>query len=238
MKQHEAVIQVLEARGGIATLAELYNDALNIKECKWNTKTPQASIRRIVQDQPEIFKVRPGLWALESYRKQLGLANIKDTATLETILPTHSYYQGILCVLGNLEGYNTFIPHQDKNKRFVRQTLNDVRSLPDIPHFSYPFFVQRSSTIDTIWFNQRQMPHAFFEVEYSTDFQNSLIKFVDLQDFAAKMVIVSDETRRNDFNYKMSFAAFAHIKQRVEFWNYQNVVKQYESAVVKHQNTT
>lgn len=36
------------------------------------------------------------------------------------------------------------------------------------------------------------MPHSFFEIEHSTDIQNSLLKFNDLQDFYVRMVIVAD----------------------------------------------
>lgn len=49
MKQHEAVIETLERLGGIATLGELNKEVFKIKDCKWRTKTPFASIRRIMQ---------------------------------------------------------------------------------------------------------------------------------------------------------------------------------------------
>ena len=49
MKQYEAVEQTLERLGGVATLGQLNQEVLKIKECEWKTKTPFASIRRIVQ---------------------------------------------------------------------------------------------------------------------------------------------------------------------------------------------
>ncbi len=64
MKQYEAVILTLEKLGGQATLAELYREVMKVEDCGWKTKTPFASIRRIVQQRKEIFKIRPGLWAL------------------------------------------------------------------------------------------------------------------------------------------------------------------------------
>ncbi len=78
MRQHEAVIQTLEKLGGQATLAELYREVMKIEDCKWETKTPFASIRRIVQTRSEIFKVRPGLWALESRKKDLGFEKVNE----------------------------------------------------------------------------------------------------------------------------------------------------------------
>ena len=54
MKQHEAVIKVMEGKGGYATLGLLYQEALNIPGVIWKTKTPFASIRRIVQDDKQV----------------------------------------------------------------------------------------------------------------------------------------------------------------------------------------
>ena len=49
--------------------------------------------------------------------------------------------------------------------------------------FSYSEIVNRAKTIDVIWFNERKLLSSVFEVEHSTDIQNSLLKFNDLQDF-------------------------------------------------------
>ncbi len=229
MKQHEAVVKSLEARGGIATLGELYHDVMRIKDCEWNTKTPFASIRRIVQERPEIFKVRPGLWALESHRGQPGIPAATATPSpVETPIYNHTYYQGLVCELGNLQGYQTFVPQQDKNQIFVNRPLYRVRSLDSILPFSYERFVKRCATIDTIWFNERNMPSHLFEVEYSTDFQNSLIKFVELQDFHVKMLIVSDQVRKAEFKDKINAIAFDPIRDRVVFWDYDYLIRQYE----------
>ncbi|HOD05380.1 MAG TPA: hypothetical protein PKH92_10095 [Anaerolineaceae bacterium] len=207
MKQHEAVIQALEALGGQATLAQLYIEVMKISECAWKTKTPFASIRRIVQTRPEIFKVRPGLWALQSHKSKLGL--IEGTSkSIQDFEQNHSYYQGLLLTIGNLRKFDTFIPNQDKNKTFVGQPLGELRTLDTIPHFSHDMLVRRSQTVDVIWFNARQMPDSFFEVEHSTDVQNSLLKFNDLQDFHTRMIIVSDENRRGEFEQKLNYSAF------------------------------
>ena len=42
--------------GGVATLGELNHEVFKIEECEWKTKTPFASIRRIVQQRKEIYK--------------------------------------------------------------------------------------------------------------------------------------------------------------------------------------
>src|SRR5512137_2487189 len=101
MKQYEAVIQTLERLGGQATLAELYREVMKVKDCKWETKTPFASIRRIVQMRPEIFRVRPGLWALRSYQTKLGLIEPGPEQSTVEVEQSHAYYQGLLVEVGN-----------------------------------------------------------------------------------------------------------------------------------------
>jgi hypothetical protein len=235
MKQYEAVIHTLERLGGQATLAELYREVMTIEECEWKTKTPFASIRRIVQVRDEIFKVRPGLWALRSYQAKLGLVEhgTKTQPTRELLEQSHSYYQGLLVIIGNLRGLGTFVPNQDKNRRFVNTPLAQLRSLQELPNFSHPPLVKRSSTVDVTWFNARLMPDSFFEVEHSTDVQNSLLKFYDLQDFHARMVIIADDNRRAEFDEKRRRSAFDPIRDRVNFLDYNMLVKQYEYEMLK-----
>jgi hypothetical protein len=196
---------------------------MKVEDCKWETKTPFASIRRIVQQRPEIFKVRPGLWALKSFQKKLGLIENadKDKSQVEQ---NHSYYQGILLAIGNLRGYKTFSPNQDKNRLFVNKPLKDIRTLQAIPPFSYDEIVRRGSSVDVIWFNNRLLPNSLFEVEHSTDFQNSLIKFSDLQDFYTRMIIVSDDNRKREYLQKIQSSVFTEISKRVDFLGYESLV--------------
>ena len=71
MTQTDAVIETIKQLGGVATLGQIYQTVFAIEDCKWGTKTPQASIRRIVRHTPEIYVIRKGLYGLEDYRHQL-----------------------------------------------------------------------------------------------------------------------------------------------------------------------
>lgn len=236
MKQHEAVIQTIENLGGVATLGQLNQDVFEIKNCTWGTQTPFASIRRIVQQRPEIYKIRPGLYGLVKFKKHnesIGIIeqtskNKNDKAVIDF---NHSYYLGILLQLGKLKHLDTFIPTQDKNKTFLNEKLLTLQSLGDIPKFSYPEIVQRSSTIDVIWFNERKLPHSFFEIEHSTDIQNSLLKFNDLQDFFVRMIIVADGIRKSEYERKIKYSSFKEIQHRVKFLDYEALTKQYETQI-------
>lgn len=241
MTQNQAVIETIEKLGGIATLNQINQNIFKIEDCQWHTKTPFASIRRIVQQNAGIYKIKPGLYALESHRQELEGNGIlvqnehnQDSEIVRTF--NHAYYQGLLLEMGKMRHLDTFVPDQDKHKQFLNHAeLGDLRTIQELPEYSFPKLVKRSSTIDVIWFNNRHMPHSFFEIEHSTDIQNSLLKFNDLQDFAARMVIVADEKRHNEFISKMGYAAFHQLaeKKRVSFLSYESLGKQYEQEFEK-----
>jgi hypothetical protein len=232
MKQYEAVIQAMQHNDGYATLGYLYQEVLKIQEARWETKTPHASIRRIVQTRDEIFKIKPGLWALEEFRDRLP-AHILPTNQItqkETEIFDHSYYQGLIIEIGNLQGFDTYVPAQDKNRPFLHQTLGQIATQTQCPEFSYPNITRRAKTIDVIWFNERGLPSRLFEVEHTTNMQNSLLKFVDLQDFFTGFYIVADEARRKLYETKIQLSAFTPISDRVKFVDYERLLKFYESS--------
>ncbi len=242
MTQKEAVIKTLLKLDGLATLGQLNQEVMKIKDCVWKTKTPFASIRRIVQLDENIYKIKPGLYGLRSFRKENEAKGIivetdQNKNSKEITDYNHSYYQGLLVLVGNLKGLQTFVPNQDKNRMFIDKKLGDLKTLKDIPVFSYEPFIKRSSSIDVIWFNERRMPHSFFEVEYSTDIQNSLLKFNDLQDFYSRMMIVADASRKTEYLHKIKYSSFKELveKKRVEFLDYISLIKQYETLIEQAQ---
>ena len=237
MNQHEFVIKTMEEYGGDATLG-FFNQNVDISN--WKTKTPFATIRRIVQDERFFFKIRPGLWALKTYKNRLP----ENIFSAEKISKTkqeefnHSYYQGLLAEIGNLKKFETFVPYQDKNKKYLEKNLKDITTIEKFYKFGYEDIVSRAITIDVSWFNERKMPNSFFEVEHSTDIQNSLSKFVDLQDFRANFFIVADKAREKEFQKKNTFGAFSQIRHRVQFMSYDDLsnlhAKTFETANVEN----
>ncbi|KUG23312.1 hypothetical protein ASZ90_006882 [hydrocarbon metagenome] len=227
MKQHEAVIRAMEDNGGFATLAYLNQNALLVEGCEWKTKTPFASIRRIVQDERFFFKIRPGLWALKTYKDNLPpeILPRKGESKEKKEEYSHAYYQGLLVELGNFKKFKTFIPSQDKNKLYLGKKLSDIATTSEIFKFSYDRIIKKAKTVDVTWFNERDMPASLFEIEHSTDIQNSLLKFVELQDFHASFCIVAHEVRKKEFQAKMSLGAFKSINERVKFLNYDDVAE-------------
>jgi len=223
MKQHEAVIQAMQQNGGYATLGQLYQSVPRISECKWRTKTPFASIRRIVQTHDEFFKVRPGLWALTAEREKVLQLFLDERAPGREREYSHYFFQGLVVEIGNLKGFQTFVPSQDKNKPFAQQKLGNVTTISKLYEFTYGEVLRKAQTIDVSWFNSRKYPNSFFEIEHSTDIYNSLLKFVEFQDFRINFYVVADSQRQIEFESKIALSAFAPIKPFVKFWDYDAV---------------
>jgi hypothetical protein len=227
MKQHEAVIEVMKANGGFATFSHLYAEVLKVPSVKWGTKTPFASIRRIVQDERFFFKIRPGLWALKDYKDKLPFAEAISPKASEQQQAefNHTYFQGLLVEIGNFKKFDTFVPNQDKNRQFLNKPLAELVTLQEYYQFTYDNIIKQARTVDVTWFNERRLPNTFIEVEHSTDIHRSLLKFVELQDFYTAFVIVAPEARKVEFASKLALSAFQPIQTRVKFWNYENVSK-------------
>ena len=224
--QAQQVIDTLRKIGGYATLGDLYH---LVDTKSWATKTPNESIRRIVQQSGEIFKIQPGLWALEECREEvMRKFDIEPQEEKSVERFTHGYYQGLIIEIGNMKHYTTYVPAQDQNRKFIEKPLKDICSTIHIPAFSYKELTDRARTVDVIWFNERNMPDTFFEVEHSTDIQNSITKFCDLQDFNSRFLIVARQNRKEQFDKVISRTAFKDVKKRVSFSSYESIYRQYE----------
>lgn len=219
----------MREQGGFATLRHLYG---TLDFSTWKTKTPEASVRRIVQDSKDIFRIRPGLWALEEARTQvLQLFHLDLGNQQSEDFFTHAYYQGLLAEIGKIKGFTTFVPSQDKNRLFLGKPLKDVSDMTTIPPFTYEKLLRKARTIDVVWLNGRDMPCDFYEVEHTTDIKNSLSKFFELQDFYSNFYIVADESREKEFKDKLGYSLYTPIRDRVRFLSYHRVITRYNKLV-------
>ena len=227
MKQKYYVIDAMRANGGYATLQQLN---MLVDFSTWKTKTPEASIRRIVQENDEFFRIQPGLWALREYENEVNKKFNIIKSNVESVSQfTHSYYQGIIVEIGNIKKLGTYVPPQDKNKLFLEKKLSDIITVHDIYKFTYDDIIRNAKTVDAIWFNKRKMPCAFYEVEHTTNIKNSLNKFFELQDFRAKFYIVADKARKRQFEDVIGASIYNPIREMVGFVSYDDLVKQYSN---------
>ena len=224
----EVIETVMKSHGYFATLKQLHDEAPKLKE--HSGKTPNMTINYVVQVNGRFTKIMPGLWALSKYLDKLPHylnPNIQKSDQEKTII-THALMQGYLIEIGNMKGYSTFTP--DKNGLFLNKRLTDIISVQNCPTFTYDRVLQRVKYIDVIWFNEREYPANVIEVEHSTDFRNSLLKFLELQDFTTKMTIVASQERREQFEREIRRATFRIISRRIHFVGYDDVEKNYAAS--------
>lgn len=107
-----------------------------------------------------------------------------------------------------------------------------MASISEIYNFTYPEILKYAKTVDVIWFNERKLPNAFYEVEHTTDIKNSLDKFYELQDYRAKFYIVAAQERKRQYEDIISKSIYREIKNIVNFVSYETVIKQYEKESV------
>jgi hypothetical protein len=131
----------------------------------------------------------------------------------------------------------TAVPSQDSNQLFLDKRLGEISSVKDFYNFSYKHLVSKAKTVDVVWFNDRRMPDSFFEVEHTTNMQNSLLKFVELQDFYAKFYIAADKMRKGLFERKVKLQAFKTLSRRINFIDYERLsewhAKAYELTILE-----
>ncbi|ALS22172.1 HTH domain-containing protein [Paenibacillus naphthalenovorans] len=232
--QTQVVIDVMKQKGGYTTLLDLYREVLQVKHVNWKTKTPDATIRRIVQDQRYFFKIRPGLWALNEFKDKLpdNVINLMehDKQNEDFKLNLHSYNQGMLITSGNMLGYKTYVPAQDQNRKYIDIPLKNLASFTKLPEFTYKEVINRIKTIDVIWLNGNTdtlFPRKIFEVENTTDFSKSLNKFNELRNFAVEMVVVAPRKKEKLFYETLKWNVYRNLKNRVQFWDYEMLEKSY-----------
>ena len=227
------VVSALQQLGGIATLSQLNRHLLapGGAATQWATKTPEATIRRIVRNTPDrIHVLKPGLYCLQE--QAAAYANDYILPQEGEVPPNvaernHWYYQGLLLEIGNDRDYTTYVPAQDKNRSYGNQKLGEICHTTRLPNFGYQRFISRARTVDAIWFNRRDMPAELFEVEFSTDMLNSLAKFNELRDFYTQFSIVAPPHRKSHFDDRIDMDTFHEIRRRVTFISTDQIDERY-----------
>lgn len=126
MTQEQQVIEMMRKAGGYATLRRL-NEIVDYSA--WKTKTPEATIRRIVQVSKQFFRIQPGLWALDKEKEFSVTINDEDLSNFASryyeagsfeLYPTKNMYQFIL--LNKEDGRKWHVQWGiESNKRWIRR---------------------------------------------------------------------------------------------------------------------
>lgn len=134
----------------------------------------------------------------------------------------HPTAQKALIEIGNLLGFDTYIPAGDKGKVVNGVKLEEITTLKEIPQFTYPRLLETVKHIDIIWFRE-EFPVYCFEVEESTDVTKGLLRLYQIRQLKITPVIVGSENKRSKFEVEIEKDPFYNIKKQYKFISYEQL---------------
>ena len=177
---------------------------------------------------------------LELYVARCGRFNVEAYAGFETIeravstgktdspmILTHSGVQTLLAAVGNLKGYDVWVPAHDVCQ-LEWSLAKPFKLRPTIPR-GYSEVESILSEIDVVWVTKsRDSIQALFEVEHTTTIYSGLLRFNDLllsNPRLSRFSIVSDESRRSVFSRQLFRPTFQRsgLAEMTSFLEYSNV---------------
>lgn len=225
----EAIEQVMLHNGYYAPLKLIYKEFE--KRRRFSGLTPLKTIQERVQRDKRFTRIGLGVYALTEYLDKLPQI-ITSKTTSEKTNQRHSVVQGMIIEIGNMEGFDTYTP--DKSKIFANKELGNIATMREFPLFTYNKIIQSVKFVDVAWFNERGFPEKIFEVEDSTDFRGSLVKFAELQDFNTSFNLVASIERKTKYDREVLKTAFVNIVSRCHFVSYSDIEGYYNASLNYH----
>ena len=222
----DAIEQVMVANGYYASLQLIYKEFEKYRPL--TGKTQLATIQERVQRDKRFKRIGLGVYALSEHLYKLP-STPKPKTEIEKRGYVHAKIQGIIIELGNMEGFKTFTP--DKGKVFDNKRLGNLATLAEIPQFTYPEIVRSTQYVDVIWFNGEGFPEKAFEVEDSTDFRSSLVKFSDLRFFNMTFNFIASIERKAKYEREVARSVFGNIANRCHFVSYDEIAQLYTARL-------
>ncbi|MCJ7577006.1 MAG: hypothetical protein MUO91_00985 [candidate division Zixibacteria bacterium] len=132
-------------------------------------------------------------------------------------MSAHTKAQQALIELGNLLGFDTYLPPEDRGKI-------EIATLKEIPQFTHLHLLDTAKHIDVIWFRE-EFPVYCFEVEESTDVTKGLLRLYQIKKLKITPIIVGPENKRIKFQMEIEKEPFRSIKKSYKFISYEELSK-------------
>jgi len=180
-------------------------------------------------DARQLYIARQGRFNVEGY---VGFDVLERSLEAKRLRPaldlSHSQVQTLLAGLGNLKGYDVFVPANNVNSLDWSLT----RKFAPLETIPSGFDQVRSilSEVDVVWVaGGRSAVEALFEVEHSTAVYSGLLRFNDILLTEPKLTrfsIVSNDPRRSVFSRQLLRPTFrkSGLAELCSFLEYGNVV--------------
>jgi len=182
----------------------------------------------LVHDGLELYVARCGRFNVEAYAGFETIERAASTGKGDTpVSLSHSGVQTLLAAVGNLKGYDVWIPAHDAC-RLEWALAKPFKLRPSIPR-GYSEVEPILSEIDVVWVTKsRDAIQALFEVEHTTTIYSGLLRFNDLllsNPRLSRFSIVSNESRRAIFSRQLFRPTFQRsgLAEVTSFLEYRNV---------------
>jgi hypothetical protein len=136
----------------------------------------------------------------------------------------HSGAQKSLIELGNLMGYDTYIPPEDRSKKINDVKLEEHATLRELPPFTLPDLMETVKHIDVLWL-KNEFPVFGFEIEESTDVTKGLLRLYHIRNLNIKPIIVGPITKEKKFDLEIKKEPFNRIRDIYKFVSYPELSK-------------
>ncbi len=237
----DAILKVMTERGGVITLAEIYEHVPKLREATEGTDVNhilRGYLHRLVRED-KIRRIGLATYALpEAEMERTIFSRVQEGEPLKNIMPKlgedrlHSVIEGMLLELGSLYGYLTYTA--DRTQSFNNRLLGDIASFREVPCFASPSDVKVAENIDVIWFRKRAtvpMPKLTFDVEITSDFSKALHRAYQLRDFNITLYVVAPEERREIFQRRFQREPYHQLGDRMVFRTTEDISQLYEAAI-------
>jgi hypothetical protein len=177
----------------------------------------------------ELYVARQGRFNVEGYvgfdTLAQGIERIRLRPTLNL---SHAQVQTLLAGIGNLKGYDVWIPTSDVCK--LQWAMTRTFALRETIPSGFDNVAHVLSEIDVVWVGKgRNSIESLFEVEHSTSIYSGLLRFNDLlltNPNLSHFSIVSEERRRSVFARQLFRPTFQRsgLAELTSFLEYANVL--------------
>jgi len=235
----DVVAKALEKLGGQGHLSQI-NGIVEGHPKTTTNPTWQATIRRVVR-QYSIFEPVPptnsGIYRLVDAPLVQAEPQELDSQDAEI---NHGMAQGMLVALGNIYGYETFVPTHDQTTRsFQGRRLGESVTVKDCTDIFRGPNLSKVREIDVLWFTEDDhglYPSYAFEVEHSTRVKQGLDRLlkVPTRYLLPLFIVAPGEQEERLFQGYISQTPFRSHRARFVFRSYQQLQSVYDAAL-KHE---
>lgn len=176
----------------------------------------------------ELYVARCGRFNVEAYAGFETIDRAVSTGkTKPPVSLSHAGVQTLLAAVGNLKGYDVWVPAQDVC-RLEWSLAKPFKLRQSIPQ-GYSLVESILSEIDVVWVTKsRDAIQALFEVEHTTTIYSGLLRFNDIllsNPRLSRFSIVSNESRRSLFSKQLFRPTFQRsgLAEVTSFLEYSNV---------------